>query len=239
MLGGKVLIPLAATHWAVKVGDTWYEVPGASKSDSSSPNKIQRSNGLKARSGAHPIGGGLVGTTSKSDNQIDTFCRKWVSANPVYHFTTTNCQKFATDFADFLCDGAADMPSVMEAGIRGRGVGPRATSGAANGTAFARASVGRSQALHGIAAAAAEGPAASARAVCGREGFGAFADAQLGKAEARLGGNVGLHVGLSARTGAGVANGKAEVSLLGFGVSAGQSGVGISTPVGGAQCAIQ
>mmetsp|Transcript_23167 Transcript_23167/g.34757 ORF Transcript_23167/g.34757 Transcript_23167/m.34757 type:complete len:224 (-) Transcript_23167:154-825(-) len=33
VLGKGVIVPYLATHWALKIGDTWYEVPGASKSE--------------------------------------------------------------------------------------------------------------------------------------------------------------------------------------------------------------
>lgn len=236
VLGKKVLVPYAAEHWAVKVDDTWYEVPGVSKSETG-PNKIQVSYGRVAKSGAVPFGGGLVGSTDKSQSEIDKFITNWEKQNPFYDFMTTNCQKFAKEFVDFLCDGCAQLP-MMNAGIRGHGVGPRAWSTSANGTAVANASVGRSETQHGVARAAAEGPAVGAKALCGDEGFGAFAKASVGRAEAGIGNPVGVHVDLNINTGVGVHDGNFEASVLGFGTKIGQGGFEVNTPIGGAKCIV-
>ena len=41
-LGRKLLLGPAAQHWAIKVGDTWYEVAGASKNDTAAKMEINR-----------------------------------------------------------------------------------------------------------------------------------------------------------------------------------------------------
>lgn len=227
---GTVGVPLVgvATHWAVKVGGTWYEIPGDEN------NWVQRSHGTSAASGAAPVGGGLVGTTNKSQAQIDQFINRWLREHPKYDWFTANCQCFSKDFVDFLCDGRAELP-MMESGIRGRGVGPNAWSANGDGVALARATTGRSETQHGLARAAAEGPAAGAKAVCGNDGFGAFAKASVGRAEAALG-PVGVHVEPNINTGVGVHGGNLEASVLGLGFQVGQDGLGLNTPLGGVKC---
>lgn len=236
VLGRKILVPYVATHWAVKVGDTWYEVEGASKNDSNKENKIKTSYGSVAASGAAPIGGGLVGTTTKTTAQIESWKQQWLHRNPYYDFTTTNCQKFVKEFCDFLCDGTAKLIK-MEAGTRGYGQAPGAWSAAEDGTAAAEATAGLAEAQHGIANAQAEGPSARARALCGREGFGAFAEASAGRAEGNLG-PIGVRLEPNINTGAGMRNGNLEGNLLGFGGAVGQDGVRINTPLGGANCTV-
>ena len=41
-LGRKMLVWPVAHHWAVKVGDTWYEVAGFSKNDKGTNMKVNR-----------------------------------------------------------------------------------------------------------------------------------------------------------------------------------------------------
>lgn len=237
VLGRKILVPYVATHWAIKVGETWYEVEGASKEDTNSPNKIARRCGGASQLGAVPLGGGLVGTTRKCQAEIDGFVASWLAQHPTYNIMTCNCQMFCKDFADFLCDGCADLVK-MESGVRGHGQGPSAWNAAGDGTAAARASVGHAEAQHGIAKVRAEGPHAGARAIAGAEGFGAFAEASYGRADANLG-PIGVHANLNANTGAGMRNGNLEASVVGFGFQVGQDGVGLRTPIGGADCVLQ
>ena len=41
-LGRKMLVGPVAHHWAVKAGDTWYEVAGASKNDKGAKMRVNR-----------------------------------------------------------------------------------------------------------------------------------------------------------------------------------------------------
>ena len=41
-LGRKILVWPVAHHWAVKAGDTWYEVAGASKNDKGAQMVVNR-----------------------------------------------------------------------------------------------------------------------------------------------------------------------------------------------------
>ena len=87
-------------HWAVQVGNTWYEIDGVfgEKNGDGKRNRIATTHGKVAKSGAGSFGGEFVGKTTKSDEQIKNFNRRWVSNNPTYHVFSENCQQFAIDF---------------------------------------------------------------------------------------------------------------------------------------------
>ena len=86
-------------HWAVQVGNTWYEIDGdfLEKKGNGKLNRIATTHGKVAKSGAGRFGGDFVGKTTKSDAYIKYFCREWVSNNPTYNVFSENCQKFAID----------------------------------------------------------------------------------------------------------------------------------------------
>ena len=54
LFGSKPLVGPIATHWAIKVEDTWYEVPGTSPKNKGDANTIEESKGYKSKSGATP-----------------------------------------------------------------------------------------------------------------------------------------------------------------------------------------
>lgn len=235
VLGKRIMAYGVATHWAIKVGDTWYEV--ASKKETVNGNRINPSEGHCSRGGCNPAFGGLVGNSSKSKADIEQFNSAWCRRNPTYHVQGDNCQKFATELAEFLCDGRANLPR-MEGGNGGHGVGPRANAAASGGTAIAEVTTGRTYIQRGPSHASAEGPSASAKALCGKEGFGAFTGASAGRAEVGLG-PLGVHIEPNINTGIGYHKGNAEISVLGFGVKSGAGGLlQINTPLGGAKCTI-
>ena len=86
-------------HWAVQVGNTWYEIDGdfGEKNGDRKVNKIATTHGKVAKSGACSLVGEFVGKTTKSDEEIENFYREWVSNNPTYDVFSENCQKFAID----------------------------------------------------------------------------------------------------------------------------------------------
>jgi len=231
ILGKKILAPYLATHWALKIGDTWYDVPGASKSEKGAPNKIQKSYGRAAASGAVPLGGGTVGNTGKSDQEILAFCRQWEREHPTYDVIQSNCQMFATDLAYWACEGACDMPP-MESGNATISRKGGAFAVCENGAAKAHANTGHVEGRRAWLSGAVDGPRAGVDARAGEQGLGAFADASWVRAEGRSG-VVGAHLDLNVNTGAGMRNGNAEASLLGFGVKVGVNGLSLNTPLGG------
>ena len=63
-----------AKHWALKVGDRWYEIGGAGKLAIGQPNTIEESHGKCSRGGACPDPQtSLLGRTRKTDTEIAEF----------------------------------------------------------------------------------------------------------------------------------------------------------------------
>ena len=97
-----------ATHWAVQVQDTWFEVDASSKKATDSQMNVSVSQGKKSHMGADPGRYGHVGSTFKSDEEIGEFIGKWKERNPRYGFSRDNCQKFAREFIGWLTDESFD-----------------------------------------------------------------------------------------------------------------------------------
>lgn len=236
-LGSKILVATFANHWAVKIGDTWYEVDGAGKNANNSKNNIStKVGGSTSKNGAKLLEGGIVGTSDKTDKEIQKFIETWISNNPTYDVWTANCQKFVTDITVWATNGACKLPP-MEAGDGAHGYGPSAFAGAKNGEATAHAGTGHAEAQGGVFRVSADGPAAGASAMAGETGFGAFGEASLGKVEVSAG-PVRAHLEPNINTGVGMRNGNVEATFLGTGFKVGKNGVGVRTPLGGADCSI-
>ena len=223
-----------ATHWAVQVQDTWFEVGGAGKQDTDSPMVVVASHGKRSQKGADPGRFGHVGFTRKSNDETARFIEEWTARNPWYSFTEENCQKFARELIGWLTDAKHRPLPMMDAGVGGNSKrGPNAWSGAerAGGTfqAYAGATVASVQSHRKLLNGALRGPAASASVLLGRQGVGAFFEAELGRVEVGVGPlRFALHV--NANTGVGVRNKGVEAKALGFGGTAGANGVSVSSP---------
>jgi len=224
-----VLWPLA-THWAVQVHDKWFEVAGASKQDTNSYMAILTSHGEKSAVGADVCRFGHVGTTHKSDHEINRWVDKWRGRNPKYSFAADNCQKFAREFIGWLTDGSHKPLPMMDAGVGGnRASGPTSWAGAESGAVYAGATVAKMQGHNGLLNGALDAPNAAAAALCGRQGFGAFGEAEVGRVEGGFGPiRVAAHI--NANTAVGVRNEGLEVSAIGFGFKAGANGFSASIP---------
>ena len=223
-----------ATHWAVQVQDTWFEVGGASKEETDSQMVVVTSHGKRSGKGADASRFGHVGFTSKSNDETDRFIEEWKERNPRYDFTKENCQMFARELISWLTDAKHRPLPMMDAGVGGnRKRGPSTWSGVerSEGTfqAYAGATVANMQAHRKLLNGSLKGPAASASVMLGRLGFGAFFEAELGRVEVGVGPlRVALHV--NANTGAGIRNKGVEAKAFGFGGTAGANGVSISSP---------
>ena len=225
MIGSPV-----AYHWAVQVGDTWYEIDGGK----SSPNSVTKHKGSSAASGAGSLGGELVGETDATNDEIEKWIDRWLNRNPDYETLTANCQKFAYEFMEWLTDGnficshrfnAADTTSNNDVNIR-------SFRRAEDGNAVARISDAEARASYAYGSISARTLHAQAQAVAG-PGLGAWADASAFKVEASLGNVVGAHLEPNVNTGVGVRNGNVDVHLLGFGGKIGADGIELNTPLGG------
>mmetsp|Transcript_1946 Transcript_1946/g.5492 ORF Transcript_1946/g.5492 Transcript_1946/m.5492 type:complete len:513 (-) Transcript_1946:153-1691(-) len=240
-IGKRVLVALFATHWAVKVGETWYEIHGASKNATGLPNAIRMSEGEASAGFAVTWTGDIVGTTRKSDEAIKNFIwgeGGWIAKNPWYNFTTTNCQKFATDFAFWLTSGRCLLPP-MEAGVGVLSRGPSAFVAKFAGASKVAVMTGHLERTNKLARISADGPMATAQAGLRRHGFGAFGEMSLGHVEGSLGGGVcSVLLDVNVNTGIGWRNGNAELTVLGFGARVGQNGVRLNTPVLGLSCSV-
>ena len=57
LFGKKKIDPLDLglyNHWAIKVGETWYEIPGSGISDTGTKNKVEKSTGEQSMKGSVP-----------------------------------------------------------------------------------------------------------------------------------------------------------------------------------------
>jgi hypothetical protein len=211
-----------ALHWAIKVGSTWYEIvgKGANNGEKGAINVVNRSYGDKAASGAGFLGGEIVGETTKSDEEIDTFIDGWLANNHHYELLIDNCQKFAYEFVVFLTDGVNfRLPHRFDAAVCAKGLPMDAKAFAVNqdGIAIARLGMGETRASLMYWNALYRGPSYEAAAVAGA-GLGAWVGASpLGRAEVNMGPLLGVHLEPNLNTGLGVRDGNVDVHLLGFG----------------------
>ena len=65
-------------HWAVKVGDTWYEIERGDTFEDK--NIVIKTRGEVSRTGACYYGSESVGWTDKSWEEIDKFTEDWIDA---------------------------------------------------------------------------------------------------------------------------------------------------------------
>ena len=235
-LGRKLLSVPAGFHWAVKVGNTWYEIAidGGKKAKRT---KVNRNRGSSASSGAGSLGGELAGETDKTDDQIDQWIESWIRAHPDYGLTAANCQKFAWEFMDWLTDGNFICPHKFDAAdYKGLvdNFGVHTFARAEDGNAIARFSLGKTgrEMSGGIISAGGRFTEAKVQAVAG-PGLGVWADASLCRLEGSIGNIVGMHIDPNVNTGAGIRNGNLDVHVLGFGGSIGADGVSWDSPLGG------
>ena len=102
----KMLLWPIAQHWAVKVGETWYEIGAKEERQrTDNPNLIVPSLGFISKSGVGAFGCQLVGETEKTDKEITEWIEDWRTENPLYGLATKNCQCFAMEFMYWLTGG--------------------------------------------------------------------------------------------------------------------------------------
>jgi hypothetical protein len=215
------LVTAVAQHWIVTVGRYKYQagnIDGYNRAD-------------RSRANSSLNGCSKAGKTRKTDSMIQEFITRWNASEGgcrPYNLVTNSCQTFAVAFAHFLCDGHGKLPQA--AGLHF----------ALDSKHFvAAAGLGEVAAVnYGGTKAAISAPNAGIHEI---RGEGAFLQAELLKAE--LGtdtpyGRVGAHVSPNLNTGAGVRNGNFEATLLGFGAKVGEDGIGVRTPIVGADCSI-
>ena len=239
-MGRKPLTPPVAYHWAVQVGETWYEI--ASKNWETRDNDIHVSNGARALSGAGKLGGEVVGKSTKTDIKIKKWLKIWLCLHPRYYLLSDNCQKFAYELIvwvtnkNYLCDHRVDAANINTFDSEFRDTQSERVKGfvaAKNGNTILHLNLGGDN-------IASQGPINqrvkvgqfTAQAVAG-PGLGAFVDVTLADVSLSAGNMAGFHFGLNANTGIGARNGNLEAHLLGFGGKVGADGIEVNSPVGG------
>lgn len=165
-------------HWAVQVGDTWYEISADKSSGGKKGNKrnvVDKSYGCYADSGAGKLGGELVGKTDKTDYEISNWIERWIVNHPGYDALGTNCQTFAYEFMDWLTGGNFICPHRFNAAdLEIDRPHKLSTSAVAKGgNAVARAGSNEARGSYGIANGSARTLNAQAQAVAG-PGFGVW-----------------------------------------------------------------
>lgn len=218
---GGHLVTAGAQHWIVTVGDYMYQA-----GDTDGMNVAECDDKSSCMAGCTK-----AGLTTKTDEEIELFLEGWNADGGgcrAYNLITNSCQTFAVHLVHFLCEGQGRLPNAggVQFSVDQHHVIASAGMGEVACASF------------GGAKAAISAPAVGFQGIKGR---GAFIQAEVGKAE--LGadtalGHVGVSWGLNANTGAGVRDGNVEASLVGFGMKAGRDGVGVMTPIAGADCCI-
>ena len=236
-LGRKALVPPLAYHWAIQVGEKWYEI--APMTETKDGNKINTNYGEVAASTAGILGGSIVGETEKTDQEIDKWNKDWLAEYPEYDLITDNCQKYAVELLVWLTDNKYRLDCNLDAANLDQTLtGDKfwTNDGFAleyDGTAIASYIAGQNHDSVGPFVAKTTVGQFTAEAVLG-PGFGAFADATFIEGEVSAGKVIGLRVGLNVNTGIGIRGGNAELHVLGFGGKVGADGLEANTPVVGA-----
>lgn len=226
-LGKTSLTGMAAgNHWAVKVGERWYEYIGTGP-DLRSKCQVRFKSGPTSAEGAGVNGRSfLVGTTTKSEVAITDFISEYEVRNPEYCSISINCQKFAVEFIEWVTAGNYDIIVMQSAGL---GVHMNV------GTAFAASNGEETRATWRLGHFAAEGTIVSGKAegpgVNAQLGNGAFVDIEACRVEGSVGGIFGAAFCPNVSTGAGFRNGNAEAKLLGIGFGVGQDGLKLTNPL--------
>jgi len=240
-LGTKSIVGPLAHHWAVRLGGSaknsngsWYELDGATKSQ-------KKAGGRNTINGGYPgdahysdesrIGATcskIVGKTKKSSEEIKQYNTTWLKKHPTYNVSICNCQMYVYDFVEWLTNGSHDLPQ-MQSSLSAYANGPSSFST----TGVSYASVGKASAQASVLGVEARGP--SCGASCNN---GLYANASVGAAEVKVAG-VSARFEPNVNTGIGQRqDGNYGVSVVGFGVGAGENGLSIDTPVGGVTCSL-
>ena len=103
-------------HWAVKVGDTWYEIEKGDQLEDR--NIVIKTRGEVSRTGACYYGSESVGWTNRSWEEIDKFSENWVADNPDYLVFADNCRGFSRDMVRWLTEEGPDLCQVIPANNR-------------------------------------------------------------------------------------------------------------------------
>ena len=236
-LGRKPILLPIAHHWAIQVGDKWYEI--IQKNWETRRNAVNICIGYAAISTAGKFGGELVGKSTKTDKMIITWLNMWLALNPFYNLLSDNCQKFSYEFMvwltdhNYLCDHRVDAGNINTFVLRNGLISRSAIAASKGGNFIYHINSGENNMTTvGPFNKKTKGANLTAQAVAG-PGLGVFLDVGHSDTSVSIGNLIGLHIGLNANTGIGARNGNLEAHLAGFGGKVGADGIEINTPAGG------
>jgi len=237
---------LVAHHWAVQVVDNeddeegfWYELNGASKSDSAKRNEVIPYKFTESKIGAGHFGGEPVGKTEKTNTEINAFIRTWLDRNEFYGFTSSNCQKFGIEFIQWLTNGKYRIKHLGDAATT--------TKSAHTDLNVLIESKGRKiiakgiwkqvRIPYGMVMLKARGPYSeydkrNILSLYG-PGYGIWGEVSAMRLEVGLAGLASIYTDLNANTGIGMRGVNFDFHLLGFGFAVGSDGFAVDTPIGG------
>lgn len=81
---------IGAEHWAVCVGNTWYEVAGKMQGSKQTISKHQNDDLYQEIT--------IIGETSATEEDIEKWIQKWLHDHPYYEVNDSNCQLFTKHF---------------------------------------------------------------------------------------------------------------------------------------------
>ena len=218
-------------HYAVKVGDEWYEIGLEGRKKQGKRSVINGSLNGKPRSDwdrEEKITGRLscVGATDKTNDEILAFNRDWIRRNPTYCVISDNCQKYAEDLIRFLVGGSFKMGMPL-CSLGAWVEGPSSHEVSQDGYTQSRTTKGKFHAQLTLLAIEGEGPAAGFESY---ESNYVATEASLLRVEAKVG-PAAVRLEPNLNSAVGVHGGQFKIKCLGFGITLGK-GAGIHTPLG-------
>lgn len=219
--GGGQLVTGVAQHWIVTVGDFMYQagnVDGMNSADVTPANPSK-------------MGSRKVGKTKRIDKEIVAFIACWnqeLGGSMQYDLIGNSCQTFATWIVRWLCEGDGKLPN--QGGFCQFQDKKNFIATAGMGEVACASADGAKMAL--------SGPAVGVQGIRDK---GAFVQAEMFKADAGFDtplGHVGANICPNVNTGAGIRDGNMEATVMGFGGKVGKDGVGVRSPLGGADCSV-
>jgi len=96
-----------AEHWAVKVGETWFELEGAAIRDYNSPNKVR----THQRDADYAEIEEKTAKTLTNLATVQEWAEAWTQTHPLYRINGANCQKFVNDFLRTFLPGEEIEPT--------------------------------------------------------------------------------------------------------------------------------
>jgi hypothetical protein len=91
---------LLAEHWAIKIGDTWFEIVGTSKLQKDEKNEIARHSDDSKYSDIRLLG--KCDAKQVTEERLEELISRWLIQHPTYRINGDNCQLFVQFMAKEL-----------------------------------------------------------------------------------------------------------------------------------------